>query len=182
MIILTDEQLNELLEKAERAVSGPWFPCGARYTMISRESNSQEIEDIAEVCNHYRDEWQVENNKQFIASCHPETIKALVMELKSLRAKPIALVPSCEDFNKEFLETEAYEPIQAAWNATMAKAKPIQPDQWRQIREALKAFDDCKLNVNHGDKPSWDGSTIVDFVTGMKLSKALTIIEDIEGN
>ena len=74
------QKLKEIKERAEKATPGPWYPCGCRYTMIYRDLNSQEIEDIAEVCNHFRDEEQIEMNKQFIAASRtdiPRLVKAL---------------------------------------------------------------------------------------------------------
>lgn len=83
---MTKQQLDEIKQRVEAATGGPWFPCGARYTYISRELSDVEIEDVAEVCNHYRDETQIEKNKYFIAHARTD-IPALLEHIESLQGQ-----------------------------------------------------------------------------------------------
>jgi RNA polymerase-interacting CarD/CdnL/TRCF family regulator len=77
MTIPFAEWLKSAKERCERATPGPWYPCGARYTMISRDLNNNEIEDVAEVCNHFGDDVQIEHNKQLIAHARQDLPRAL---------------------------------------------------------------------------------------------------------
>nr|BFD63179.1 hypothetical protein BdHM001_18600 [Bdellovibrio sp. HM001] len=78
------ELCREALELRGNAVPGDWFECGARYTFISRQLSEVEIEDVLEVCNHYRDEVQIEHNKAFIvfAANHIKQIAERCLELE----------------------------------------------------------------------------------------------------
>lgn len=93
--------LEKLKAIASAATPGPWFPCGARYTIISRELNEQEIEDVAEVCNHFRDENQIEKNKIHISTFNPKLVLALLEEIEA--ARNVAAAPPIE--NEEEYDT-----------------------------------------------------------------------------
>lgn len=90
MICLTDEQLSELLEKAEKATEGPWS-CGIGYRM-NEYNTGIPCNEVQVLENGWVKQIIVNNvsceNQKYIAAANPETIKALVMELKELRAKP----------------------------------------------------------------------------------------------
>lgn len=81
------QQLEEYVKARDLAVPGKWYACGCRYTMISRELNDVETEDILEVCNHYQNEIQAEHNKRFIclaANKSSQVASDLVTALRAL--------------------------------------------------------------------------------------------------
>lgn len=90
MTRLTDEQLSDLIEKAEKATKGRWT-CGIGFKM-NEYNTGIPCNEVQVLENGWVKEIIVNNvsydNQNYIAAANPETIKALVMELQALRAKP----------------------------------------------------------------------------------------------
>lgn len=113
------EIAEDIIQLSDKATPGPWFPCGCRYTMISRELNENEIEDIAEVCNHFRDEYVIEMNKQLIAyfrSMAPDLARAY-LELE----KSYLLVDDLH--SKNFMDKNALKVEQMDLKSEITKLK-----------------------------------------------------------
>lgn len=79
-------KIEEIKARCEAATEGPWFPCGSRYTYISRDLSNIEIEDIAVVCDHFRNDEQIELNKLFIAHARQD-IPDLLKYIDELEGK-----------------------------------------------------------------------------------------------
>jgi hypothetical protein len=101
------DELKTIKERAEKATEGPWYECGARYTMISRDISTEEPEDVAEVCNHYRNEEQIQFNKSFIAHARTDIPKLLrvIERLIEQRDEAIAFHCYLDKYAEQVLES-----------------------------------------------------------------------------
>lgn len=101
------DKARKLIDLRRRAVSGKWYACGARYTMISRDLSSTEAEDVVDVCNHYRDFDQVEANKQFIveaANCAADIAERLLELEGNISGKEYGYTVEVEGLSVTFCE------------------------------------------------------------------------------